>query len=105
MIRRARKKLDEYAPKQIVIFLLGLFLPLPFSCPKAGLTPEVMTEYRWQNTSIPGKKLSGKCYEIDIETAGEKYLSAVLNSNCKPSKDQLDYAWIPNEGTPGGIQA
>ena len=37
MIRRARKKLDEYAPKQIVIFLLGLFLPLPFSCPKAGL--------------------------------------------------------------------
>jgi len=102
MIRIVLQKLDKYAPKPIVFLIFGLYLTLPFSSSKAGLTPEVMTEYRWQSTSIPGKKLSGKCYEIDIETAGEKYLSAVLNSNCKPPKDQLDYAWIANDGRPGG---
>ena len=88
--------------KRIVVLLFGLYTILMCSSLSAGLTPEVITQYRWQNTSIPGKKLSGQCYEIDIETAGKKYLNEVSNSNCRPSKDQLDYAWLPNEGAPGG---
>lgn len=63
---------------------------------------EVSTVYRWHPENIPGKKYSGKCYEIDIETAGQKYISPVPATKCRPSQDMLTYSWIPKEGMPGG---
>ena len=60
------------------------------------------TEFRWAPQNIEGKKLSGKCYEIDLETAGQKYLAAAPASKCRPSDDQITYRWIPKENAPGG---
>ncbi len=63
---------------------------------------EVSTMYRWHPENIPGKKFSGKCYEIDMETAGKKYVAPVPASKCRPSEDKLTHIWIPKEGAPGG---
>lgn len=63
---------------------------------------EVSTQFRWNPENIPGKKLKGRCYEIDIETAGQKYLSQVAPRKCRPSDEQLTFYWIPNQGAPGG---
>lgn len=64
---------------------------------------EVSTQYRWQAESISGIKLKGKCYEIDIETAGQKYLSNVAPDKCRPSsKNEITFRWIPHKNAPGG---
>ncbi len=83
------------------IFHLTIFINVIL---KISLAQEEIraTEFRWNPMNKEGEYLKGKCYEIDIETAGRKYLSEVAATKCRPSEDQITFRWLPKNNAPGG---
>lgn len=45
---------------------------------------ELNTSYKWIKSSE--KLTSGKCFEVDTETSGEKYIKKVTKKKCKPAE-------------------
>lgn len=51
-----------------------------------------LTSYKWKPN--PEKKYSGKCYEVDAETGGEKYSKKVGEEFCRPKKkEDIYFLW------------
>lgn len=85
------------------ISLLGGALFLILSSPLSAQYDAVSsTYYQWLPQNVEGKKFSGKCYELDRETSGQKYQSIVPSSKCYPGKEEISHRWIQDQTAPKG---
>lgn len=78
----------------ILLFLTSILVPNSFAA-------KGLTKYVWKPDA--DKKYTGECFEVDIETSGEKYYDRANEEDCRPkNKADLYFLWEQKDNKADG---